>query len=213
MSLRTSFREHEVEQLRHMRRRFQRASALPDNVPSGVHEGSFFLDQALLAFDDALQLRPGWALHARHEVDAQGIASRVWATSPGGRRVPSFMEAFDAEPGPWPYLCASILWRELSETGTRGAHARWAKHDLVQRNPWTSLPAAKRGPQPIDQFWRKDPPRDWRPLVQEDNTQVLVRFYTGRHPDGVPVYEHADVFRREGYELKGSTQLLGALTI
>ena len=114
-----------------------------------------------------------------------------WAETADGEHCSHLFEALHAEVGAWSYLCTSFLHRVLSRPSIRGVEL-W-----LAAPPPAELLRSIRRPEDI--------PADWRPSVIEDNTRVTVRWYAVA---GSELYEHADVYRREGFDFESTRRLL-----
>jgi len=216
VSLKTYFPAGDVRELT----RFQakaRDRVDTTGLDVGWHHEILPADPTVEAFD--LWIRDGFGIQVHHHVSRDGVACVSWGLAhslevdvdwdrwsgsnppptPLGV-LPNAMEAVAGEPGAWPYLCASVVARELDELGTTGAFQNWSKHHLCDGTP---PPGTERA-----DFWRIDPPSDLRPLVIEDNNGVTVRFFT-RRDDPARLYLHEDRYARDDYDAARRDRLVG----
>lgn len=186
MSLRTRFPASDVAELRAMQTR-ARSLLDPAGLEPGWNEDRVDVERVVEAFD--LWVRDGYTLRVRHHVGPEGIRCLVDGVRDPDLPLDNPLEAVAGEPGAWPFLCASVLARELAALGTTGAHARWTKHVVCDGSLPTLPPEA----------WRHDPPDDARPLVIEDNNGTTVRFLTVR-TDPTRVYRQDDRYPGDDFD-------------
>jgi hypothetical protein len=89
------------------------------------------------------------------------------------------MEAIAGDDTLWSYLCASLLWRELSEFGGRDA-VSWDDHEILGERPSALGTAAHDPGVGLDAWtWFEQDPAHWAPMaVRSEGGVVEVSFYT-----------------------------------
>lgn len=218
-----SFPMSKIEELYERQSRVKRT---PQALPDGWSKSTANLTALVNAFE--LRLKKGYVLQAYLLAQREASRGVVWAL-PASAEFPEpqdcprmkdhplqaprppgalddAMDALEGDESPWSYLCASLLKRELAETGARGNACDWTYHRILDRNPWTS-PLAKlrkstiEGPSgSSDQWqWTQREPRDWPPQVrvERERVTVILHTYSGRNTQ--TIYRHVDVYRPGNY--------------
>ena len=154
-----------------------------------------------------LKLKPGFRLVSylyRMDGDGTGI---TWALpeqfsttshlekallTSGGRDSPpqpegalaDLMDAIEGDCSLMSFVIASVLRRELLESGKTGQIATWSHHRLIDRLP----------PMPNLQ-WRIEAPKDFSPKVRVFSDQrVAIKFFTCRTAAPIAVFQHVDQY-------------------
>lgn len=118
----------------------------------------------------------------------------------GGRDTPpkpegalsDFMDAIEGDHSPMSFVIASLLRRELLESGKTGQIATWSHHRLIDRLP--ALP---------HWHWRIETPKDFSPKVRVfPDGRVAIEFFTLRTVSPIAVFQHVDQYLAGKYQAK-----------
>jgi len=189
-------------------------------LPSGWSLASFDPNLLFDAFT-SLQLRDGYRLAAYQFFDGRNGNGFVFAIPPhhslpdppetgfsltwspsgapmfcsGDRPLPEWVHAdiehfLEGDDTPLSYFQASILMRDLREMGAYWHGCSWSTHEILT----SAAQVAKQNWE-----WKEEKPRDWRPVVRQDEAGVWqVAFYTHTGLGREQIIRHRDTFT-DGY--------------
>jgi hypothetical protein len=119
--------------------------------------------------------------------------------------LPNFIEAFDGDRSPQSFFEASVLIRELEELGAMWHGGGWSTHMVLDADPFvlqgkTQGRVNKEINTPTEDWtWLSGKPNDWRPRVEIQGKESLVRFYSFSGLGQEVIYEHLDRYSQGNY--------------
>ena len=110
----------------------------------------------------------------------------------------NLMEAINGDETPLSYLSASIFYREVNELGAFWHGISWGSHHYIdQENDIKHL---------NDLTWIETKPKDFRPVVYENDENFIVTFYTFTGLLREAIYQHQDIYEKGSYLLDTNTK-------
>ena len=114
-------------------------------------------------------------------------------------RAVKFEDVLRGNGRPWSYLEASLFIREAREFGAQWHGCFWSDVSILERDPFTNRGNLKTVTQEQNLVWKDCKPKDWRPQIVVDKSQIRVCFYIYNPIGSETISRIEDVYIKESY--------------